>query len=114
VAGNAIGVGLGVAVAGRATGVTAGVAVGVRAGVGLGGALNVGVGEGVGLGVGDGVRVGVGVLSSVLVNTHFTTFSSASSLMVALPAAMSPSLLSSSQTMEVRLKPAGGLTSKEK
>lgn len=75
-----------------------------------------GPGGGVGVGVGDAVAaavsVGVGVVCSLLVNTHFTT-SSSSSVIVAFRVATSPSLLSSSQTMEVRLKPAGRSTSVE-
>ena len=96
---------------GKTTGVTVGVAVGVAVEVGVG--VGVGVGDGVGLGVADGVGVGVGVASRVLVNTHFTT-SSASSLIDAFPTATSPWLLSSSQTIEVRPKPAGKSISEEK
>jgi hypothetical protein len=111
-----VAVGLGVMAVGRTTGPGGGVGVGVSdtvavaVSVGMAVAVAVSVGVVV-VSVGDGVELGLGVVSSVLVNTHFTTFSLASSLMVAFPAATSPSLLSSSQTMEVRLKPAGWLTS---
>jgi hypothetical protein len=107
-----VGVGLGVSVSGATTGGTVPGGVSVTVGVGLG--VAVGVPVGVGLGVGLGVGVGVGVLSSRLVNVHFTT-SSASSLNVAVADPTLPelafALLASSQTIELRLKPAGRSTS---
>ena len=82
--------------------VGSGVAPGVEVDVGVG----VGEGPGVDVGVGLGVGLGVGVVSSRLVNTHFTT-SSAPSLNVAVRVATLPVLSSSSQSIELSSKGEG-------
>ena len=95
VSGGCVAVGLGVSVSGATMGGTVGVGVKVGAdgGVGLGVSVGVSVGVpvGVGVGLGLGLGVGVGVVSSWLVNVHFTT-SSSSSLNVALFDATLPEL----------------------